>query len=53
MIVGEGGKPSRRERQIVRLRTLLETVREARYSPNMCSPIAPSAHMIAAGGAAD
>jgi hypothetical protein len=29
--------------EVVRLRTLLATVRGGRYSPNVCSPIASSA----------
>jgi hypothetical protein len=48
MIVG-ARRGLRGRREIVRLRTLLETVRGGRYSPNMCSPIASTA----ASGAAD
>jgi hypothetical protein len=43
MIVGGNGKPFPGEGRIVRPRTLLETVRGGRYSPNMCSLIASSA----------
>jgi hypothetical protein len=35
--------------EIVRIRTLLESIRGGRYSPNMCSPTASTA----ASGAAD
>jgi hypothetical protein len=42
MIVGAGRKLSGKA-EIVRLRTLLETVRGGRYSPNVCSPIASTA----------
>jgi hypothetical protein len=35
--------------EIVRIRTLLESIRGGRYSPNMCSPVASTA----ASGAAD
>jgi hypothetical protein len=37
MIVGLGGLAGRR-RRIVRIRTLVESIRGSRYSPNMCSP---------------
>jgi hypothetical protein len=37
MIVGEAGS-SVGPGEIVRLRTVLATVRDGRYSPNMCSP---------------
>jgi hypothetical protein len=43
MIVGGRGKLGGGGGRIVRARTLLETVRCGRYSPNMCSPIASSA----------
>jgi hypothetical protein len=43
MIVGARGKLSGARWEIVRPRTLLETVRGGRYSPNMCSPIASTA----------
>jgi hypothetical protein len=53
MIVPDGETLRGPGGEIVRIRTLLATVRGWRYSPNMCSPIAPSADMSAAGGAAD
>jgi hypothetical protein len=49
MIVAECRNARRTDGEMVRIRTLLETVRGGRYSPNVCSPIESSA----ADGAAD
>jgi hypothetical protein len=38
MIVAGHGKAAAAGEEIVRIRTLLATVRGPRYSPNMCSP---------------
>jgi hypothetical protein len=43
MIVAASRKAARPAGEFVRIRTLLESVRGGRYSPNMCSPIASTA----------